>query len=140
MGRTHQRKTQQQSKPKDIHRANINDSPRPRSARDQGNCTTESHRSSTIEVHTINPGSQNRSIYEAEANKNSLANNGKTKNNPQVKGKEEVSERMLNENDASQLSHTDFKELIVRKFNELTRNYKKNYRQTTMNSLQTIST
>ena len=31
-GRTHQRKTQQQSKPKDIQRANINDSPRTESS------------------------------------------------------------------------------------------------------------
>ena len=57
----------------------MNDSPRPVSSGDQGYCTTESHRYSTIEVHTINPGSQNRSISEAEANKKSLTNNGKTK-------------------------------------------------------------
>ena len=42
-------------KPKDMERANINDSPRPASSGDQGKCTTESHRSSTIEVHTVNP-------------------------------------------------------------------------------------
>ena len=78
-GRTRQRKTQQQSKPKDIQRANINDNPRSASSGDQGDCTTESQRSSTIEVHTINLGSQNRSIWEAEANKKSLTNNGKTK-------------------------------------------------------------
>ena len=125
MGRTHQRKSQQQSKPKDIHRGNISDSPRSVSLRDQGDCTTESHRYSTTEVHATNPGSQNRSIYEAEANKNSLANNGKTKNNPQVKGKEEVSERMLNEIEASQLSDIEFKTLVIRKLNELTENYQK---------------
>ena len=39
---------------------------------------TASYWQSDIEVHTINPGSQNRSNY-AEANKNSLTNNGKTK-------------------------------------------------------------
>ena len=61
-GGTHQRKTQQQSKPKDIHRANINHSPRSVSSGDQGDCTTESHRYSTIEIHTINLRSQNRSI------------------------------------------------------------------------------
>ena len=65
VGRTHQRKTPKQSKPKDIHRANINDSPRPESSGDQGDCTTESHRYSTTEVHTINPGSQNRSQEES---------------------------------------------------------------------------
>ena len=65
---------------------------------------------------------------------------GRQRNNPQVKRKEEVSERMLNEIEASQLSDNEFQGLVVRKLNELTRNYKKNYRQTTMNSLQTIST
>ena len=61
-GRNHQRNIQQQPKTKDIHRANINHSPRSVRSGDQGDCTTESHRSSTIEVHNINPGSQNRSI------------------------------------------------------------------------------
>ena len=55
-----EKKTQKQSKPKDIQRANINNSPRSASSGDQGDHTTESHRYSTIEVHTINPGSQNR--------------------------------------------------------------------------------
>ena len=76
---THHRKTQPQSKPKDIQRANINSIPRAASSGDQEDCATESHRSSTIEVHTINPRSQNRSIEQAEANKKSLTNNGKTK-------------------------------------------------------------
>ena len=58
-GKAHQRKTQQEPKTKDIHRANINHSPRSVSLGDQGDCTTESHRPSTIEVHTINPGSHN---------------------------------------------------------------------------------
>ena len=66
-------------KTKDIHRVNINHSPRSVRSGDQGDCTTESHRSSTIEVHSINPGSQNRSIEGAEANKKSLTKNGKTK-------------------------------------------------------------
>ena len=42
---------------------------------DRGDFTTESHRSPTTEVHTTNSGSQNTSIYEAEANKKSLSNN-----------------------------------------------------------------
>ena len=53
------------SKPRYIQRANINESPRPGSTGDQGHCTTECHRSSIIEVHTINPGSQNRSQEES---------------------------------------------------------------------------
>ena len=56
-----------------------------------------------------------------------------------MKGKEEVSERMLNEMEASQLSFIEFKALVKRKLNELTQNYQ-NYRETTVNSLQTIST
>ena len=64
---------------------------------------------------------------------------GRQRNNPQMKGKEEVSERMLNEKEASQLSDTVFKALVIRKLNELTQNYK-NYRESTMNSLQTMST
>ena len=55
-----------------------------------------------------------------------------------MKGKEEVSERMLTEKEASQLLDTEFKAMVIRKLNEITENYK-NYRETTMNSLQTIS-
>ena len=63
-----------------------------------------------------------------------------------MKGKEEVSERMLTEKEASQLSHTEFKAMVIRKLTELTElteNYQKlqgNYRETTMKSLQTILT
>ena len=74
--------TQQKSKPSYIQRANkngIKGIPRASSSGDQRNCTTESHRSPTIEVHTTNSGSQNRSIQEAEANKKTFTNNGKTK-------------------------------------------------------------
>ena len=42
-----------------------------------------------------------------------------------MKGKEEVSEIMLNEIEASQLSDTEFKAMIIRKLNELTENYRK---------------
>ena len=42
-----------------------------------------------------------------------------------MKGKEEVSETMLNEKEASQLSDNEFKELVMRKLNELTQNYRK---------------
>ena len=56
-----------------------------------------------------------------------------------MKGKGEVSDTMLNEKEASQLSDTDFKELVIRTLNEFTQNYQKlqgNY----MNSLQTTAT
>ena len=47
---------------------------------------------------------------------------GRQRNNPQMKGKEEASETMLNEEEASQLSDTEFKTMIIRKVNELTQN------------------
>ena len=61
---------------------------------------------------------------------------GRQKNNPQMKGKEEVSERMLTEKEASQLSDTEFKAMVVKKLNELTENYQKlqgNYNELTAN-------
>ena len=42
-----------------------------------------------------------------------------------MKGKEEASERMLTEKEASQLSDTEFKAMVIRKLNELTENYQK---------------
>ena len=42
-----------------------------------------------------------------------------------MKGKEEVSERMLNEIEANQLSDIEFKAMVIRKLNELTENYQK---------------
>ena len=60
-----------------------------------------------------------------------------------MKGKKETSERMLTLIEASPLSDTEFKAMVIRKLTELTENYQKlqgNYRETTMNSLQTIST
>ena len=50
---------------------------------------------------------------------------GRQRNNPQSKGKEESSERMLNEIDTSQLSDNEFKELVIKKLHELTQNYQK---------------
>ena len=64
---------------------------------------------------------------------------GRQRNNPQMKGKEEVSETMLNEKETSQLLDDEFKELVIKKLHKLTQNYQ-NYRETTVNSLQTIST
>ena len=61
---------------------------------------------------------------------------GRQRNNPHMKGKEEVSETMLNEKEASQLSHTEFKEFVMRNLNELTQNYQKlqgNYNELTAN-------
>ena len=52
---------------------------------DRGDFTTESHRSPTTEVHTTNSSSQKDQFKEAEANKKSLSNNGKTEKQPPVK-------------------------------------------------------
>ena len=64
---------------------------------------------------------------------------GRQRNNPQMQGKEEVSETMLNEKEASQLSDIKFKELVIRKLNDLIENYQK-LQEITINSLQNIST
>ena len=61
---------------------------------------------------------------------------GRQRNNPQMKGKEEASERMLKETEASQLSDTEFKAMVIRKLTELTENYQKlqgNYNELTAN-------
>ena len=50
---------------------------------------------------------------------------GRQKNNAQMKGKGEVSETMLNEKEAKQLSDNEFKELVIKKLHELTQNYPK---------------
>ena len=54
-----------------------------------------------------------------------------------MKGKEDNSERVLNEIEESQLSDTEFKAMVIKKLTELFE-LKENYRETTMNSLQTI--
>ena len=61
---------------------------------------------------------------------------GRQRNKPQMTGKEEASERMLNEIEASQLSDIEFKAMVIRKLNELTQNYQKlqrNYDEVTAN-------
>ena len=61
---------------------------------------------------------------------------GRPRNNHQPKGKEEYSERMLNEIEASQLSDMEFETMVTRKLNELRVNYKKlqeNYEELTAN-------
>ena len=64
---------------------------------------------------------------------------GRQRNNPQMKGKEEASERMLTEKAASQLSDTEIKAMVIRKLTELSElreNYQKlqgNYNELTAN-------
>ena len=61
---------------------------------------------------------------------------GRQRNKPQMKGKEEASERMLTEKEASQLSDSEFKAMVIRKLTELTDKYQKlqgNYNELTAN-------
>ena len=64
---------------------------------------------------------------------------GRQRNNPQMKEKKEASEKMLTEKEASQLSDTEFKAMVIRKLTEiteLTENYQKlqgNYNELTAN-------
>ena len=60
------------------------------------------------------------------------------RNNPQSKGKEEIPERVLNEIEASKLSDTEFKTMVIKKLNELSENYKKlegSYMELTANNI-----
>ena len=58
---------------------------------------------------------------------------GRQRNNPQTKVNEELSERMLNEIEASQLSDIEFKTMVVRKLNNQT------LRETTRNLWKTTA-
>ena len=61
---------------------------------------------------------------------------GRQRNNPQMKGREEASERMLNQIQASQLSDIELKTMVIRELNELTENYQNlqgNYNELTAN-------
>ena len=61
---------------------------------------------------------------------------GRQRNNPQMKGKEEVAQTILNDKEASQLSDTEFKAMVIRKLTELTVTYQKlqgNYNELTAN-------
>ena len=54
-----------------------------------------------------------------------------------MKGKEESTERMLNEIEESQLSDTEFKRMVLKKLNELSENYQKlqgSYKELTANN------
>ena len=125
-----------QSKPKDIQKANINGISRAASSEDQGDCTTESHQSPTIEVHTKTQGVRKDQLQKQRETRTVSQTMGRQRNNPQMKGEEEASKRMLNETEASQLSDTEFKAKVIRKLIELTENYQKlqgHYKELTAN-------
>ena len=60
---------------------------------------------------------------------------GRQRNNPQMKGKEEASERMLNEIEASQLSDIEFKTMVIKKLNENYQKLQENYEELTANHI-----
>ena len=116
MGRTHQRKTQKEPKTEDVQRANINHSPRSVRSGDQGDCTTKSHRYSITEVYAKNSrGVRTEQLKNQRLTGIISQTMGRQRNNPQMKGKGEVSETMLNEKEASQLSDNEFKEVVIKK-------------------------
>ena len=136
MGKTHQKRPKKEPKTKDINTANINHSPKSVRSGDQGDCTTESHRYSTTKVYTISPRVRTEQLKKQRLTGRVSQTMGRQRNNPQMKGKEEVSETMPNEKEANQLSDVEFKEVVIRKLNELTQNYQKlqgNYNELTAN-------
>ena len=136
MGKIHQRKTQQKPKTKDIHRANINNSPRSVRSGDQGDCTQNLTGILSQKYMPKTQGVRTEQLKKQRLTGRVSQTMGRQRNNPQLKGKEEVSETMLNEKEAGQLSDIEFKELIIRKLNELTKNYQKlqgNYNELTAN-------
>ena len=92
--------------------------PRASSSGDRGDCTTETHRSPTIEVHTTNSRSQTDQFKKQKQTRR-LPKTGRQRNNLQSNGKEESPERVLNEMGASKLSDTEFKTMVIRKLKDL---------------------
>ena len=84
--------TQQQSKNKYIQRANINDSPRAPSSRDQGDCTSESHRSFTYKFKPQTQGVRIDQFKKQRQTRRVSQIIGRQRNNLQSKGKEESPE------------------------------------------------
>ena len=114
MGKTHQRKSQQEPKTKDIHRANINHSPRSVESGDQ---ETVPLNLTGILSQKFTPKTQGVRTEQLKKRLTGRVSQtmGRQRNNSQMKGKEKVSERMLNEIEASQLSDIEFKALVIRK-------------------------
>ena len=107
--KTHLRKTPQQPKTKDIHRANINHSPRSVRSGVQGDCTNESHRYLSQKFTPKTQGVRTEQLKKQGLTERGSRKMGRQRNSLQMKVKEEVSETMLNEKEASQLSDNDFK-------------------------------
>ena len=119
-----------------MHRANINHSPR--SVRSEINEPVPLNHTGILSQKFTpkTQGVKTEQLKKQRLTRRVSQTMGRQRNNPQMKGKEELSERMLNEIEASQLSDTKLKALIIRKLNELTENYQKqqgNYNELTAN-------
>ena len=110
---------------KDIHRANRNHSPRSVRSGDQGDCTQNLTGILPQKVTPKPQGVRTEQLKKQRLTGRISQTMGRQRNNPQMKGKEEASETMLNEIEASQLSDTEFKAMVIRKLNELTENFQK---------------
>ena len=89
-----------------------------------------------MEVYTKNPGGQAEQLKKQRLTRRVSQTMGRQRNKSQMQGNGEVSETMLNEEEASQLSKIEFKPLVIRKLNELTENCQKiqgNYNELTAN-------
>ena len=112
VGKTHQRKTQQEPKTKDIHRANRNHSPRSVRSGDQGDCTLNLTGILSQKFTPKIQGVRTEQLKKQRLTGRISQTLGRQRNNPQMKGTGEVSETMLNEKEASQLPDTEFKDWL----------------------------
>ena len=120
-GRTHKRKSQQQAKTKHNQKANINGIPFQDQPAQEIKDTALLNLTGLL-PQKFTPETQGVSTdrFKKQRLIRSLTNNGKKKKTSQIKRKEEASERMPNEIEATQLSDIEFKAMAIRKLSEFT--------------------
>ena len=116
-GKDPPKKDPTRTKTKHIHRANRSHSPRSVRSGDQGNCTLNLTGILPQKFTPKTQGVRTEQLKKQRLTGRASQTMGRQRNNPQMKGKGEVSETMLNEIGASQLSDNEFKELVMRKLN-----------------------
>ena len=92
---------QQQQKIKDIQKASINNSPRSVRSGDQGDCTLNLTGILSQKFTPKTQGVKTEQLKKQRLTGRVSQTMGRQRNNPQMKGKGEVSETMLNEKEAS---------------------------------------
>ena len=107
-----ERPSKERPKTKDIHRANINHSPRSVRSGDQGDCTLNLTGILSQKFTPKTQGVRTEQLKKQRLTGRVSQTMGRQRNNPQMKGKGEVSETMLNEKEASQLPDTEFKDWL----------------------------